>query len=71
MENLFWVLVALIVFLVVHALSLFGSLIGLTFINLLSHAWTDDTLAYVWWGLAGIAMAPLPEIKDVLKNGKT
>jgi hypothetical protein len=38
------------------ALSLFASLIGLTFINLLSHAWTDDTLAYVWWGLAGIAM---------------
>lgn len=40
------------------AFSLFASLIGLTFINLLSHAWTDDTLAYVWWGLAGIAMAP-------------
>ena len=40
------------------ALSLFASLIGLTFINLLSHAWADDTLAYVWWGLAGIAMAP-------------
>lgn len=43
------------------ALSLFASLIGLTFINMLSHAWADDTLAYVWWGLAGIAMAPLPE----------
>lgn len=40
------------------ALSLFASLVGLTFINLLSHAWTDDTLAYIWWGLAGIAMAP-------------
>lgn len=40
------------------ALSLFASLIGLTFINLLSHAWADDTLAYVWWGLAGVAMAP-------------
>ena len=40
------------------ALSLFASLIGLTFINLLAHAWADDTLAYVWWGLAGIAMAP-------------
>jgi hypothetical protein len=43
------------------ALSLFASLIGLTFINLLSHAWADDTLAYVWWGLAGIALAPLPK----------
>jgi hypothetical protein len=46
------------------ALSLFASLIGLTFINLLSHAWTDDTLAYVWWGLAGVAMVPLPEPKE-------
>lgn len=43
------------------ALSLFASLIGLTFINLLSHAWADDTLAYVWWGLAGIALAPNPK----------
>ncbi|HWB38934.1 MAG TPA: O-antigen ligase family protein [Candidatus Saccharimonadales bacterium] len=42
------------------ALSLFASLIGLSFINLLSHAWTDDTLAYIWWGLAGIAMVRLP-----------
>lgn len=40
------------------ALSLFASLIGLTLVNMLSHAWADDTLAYVWWGLAGIAMAP-------------
>jgi hypothetical protein len=40
------------------ALSLFASFMGLTLINLLSHAWTDDTIAYVWWGLAGIAMAP-------------
>ncbi len=40
------------------ALSLFASFIGLCFINLLSHAWADDTLAYIWWGLAGIAMAP-------------
>ncbi len=46
------------------ALSLFASLIGLTFINLLSHAWADDTLAYVWWGLAGVAMAPLPKSKN-------
>ena len=39
------------------ALSLFAGLIGLSVVNLLSHAWADDTLAYVWWGLAGIAMA--------------
>lgn len=47
------------------ALSLFASLIGLTFINLVSHAWADDTLAYVWWGLAGVAMAPNPRDKSV------
>ena len=39
------------------AMALFASLIGLTFINLLSHAWADDTLAYLWWGLAGIVLA--------------
>jgi hypothetical protein len=43
------------------ALILFASLLGLTLVNMLSHAWADDTLAYVWWGLAGIAMAPLSE----------
>jgi hypothetical protein len=37
---------------------LLASLVGLTFVNLLSHAWTDDTLAYLWWGLAGIACVP-------------
>ncbi|GAC1501994.1 MAG: hypothetical protein NVS1B10_06540 [Candidatus Saccharimonadales bacterium] len=51
------------------ALSLLASLIGITIINLLSHAWTDDTLAYVWWGLAGVAMAPLP-IKKVDEKQK-
>lgn len=40
------------------ALWLFASLVGISFINLLSHAWTDDTLAYIWWGLAGLALAP-------------
>jgi hypothetical protein len=37
------------------ALALFASLIGLSVVNLLSHAWSDDTLAYIWWGLSGIA----------------
>ncbi len=58
------------------ALSLFASLIGLTLINLLSHAWADDTLAYVWWGLAGVAMAPdrkaaAPKIEPEKDDGKT
>lgn len=38
------------------ALTLFASLIGLTFISMFSHVWSDDTIAYIWWGLAGIAM---------------
>lgn len=37
--------------------ALISSLLGLTLVNMLSHAWADDTLAYVWWGLAGIALA--------------
>lgn len=38
------------------ALGLLASFIGLVVVNVLSHAWTDDTLAYVWWGLAGLAI---------------
>ncbi len=41
------------------ALILLCSLAGISLVNMLSHAWTDDTLAYVWWGLAGIAVAPV------------
>jgi hypothetical protein len=37
---------------------LLASLVGITLVNLLSHAWTDDTLAIVWWTLAGVALAP-------------
>lgn len=38
------------------SLTLLAALVGISFVNLLSHAWTDDTLAYLWWGLAGIAI---------------
>ncbi len=41
------------------ALAMLAALIGLSFINLLSHTWTDDTLAYVFWGLSGIALSPV------------
>jgi hypothetical protein len=37
---------------------LLASLVGITFVNLLSHAWADDTLGLLWWGLAGICLAP-------------
>lgn len=39
------------------ALGLFVGLIGLIIVSQFAYAWTDDTLAYVWWGLAGIALA--------------
>lgn len=35
------------------ALVLFASLVGISAANLLLHVWADDTLAYVWSGLAG------------------
>lgn len=38
------------------ALVLCVSFAGLAFVNLLSHAWADDTLAFLWWGLAGVAL---------------
>lgn len=34
-----------------------ASLAGITLVNLLSHAWTDETLSLLWWGMAGIAIA--------------
>jgi O-antigen ligase len=37
---------------------LLASLAGICFVNLVSHAWADDTLSLLWWGLAGIALAP-------------
>ena len=40
------------------ALALWASLIGISFVGLLSHVWADDTLSYLWWGLAGSALSP-------------
>lgn len=36
---------------------LLASLVGITVVNLVSHAWVDDTLSLLWWGLAGIALS--------------
>jgi hypothetical protein len=38
------------------ATVLLASLIGLTFINFVSHAWADDVISLLWWGLAGALM---------------
>jgi hypothetical protein len=36
---------------------LLASFVGLTVMALLMHIWTDDTIAYLWFGLAGILLA--------------
>jgi len=51
------------------ALIAFVSFSGIAFVNMLSHAWADDTLSFVWWGLAGIALArPLATSKKVKRE---
>jgi len=50
---------------------LLASLIGISFVNLVSHAWTDDTLSLLWWGLAGICLAPILTNRSKAKNAKT
>lgn len=47
-----------------------ASLVGLVIVNLLLPAWTDDTLAYVWWGLAGIAVATTVSANQAGKQHK-
>ncbi len=39
------------------SIILFSSFTGLFLVNILSHAWADDTLSLLWWGLAGIALS--------------
>ena len=48
------------------ALALLASLLGLIIVNMLLEAWTDDTLCYLWWGMAGIAIASPPKSIDKL-----
>jgi hypothetical protein len=55
------------------AVLLLGSFVGISVINMLSHAWADDTLGMLWWGLAGIALSlPLARTKTAKpKRGRT
>ena len=41
-----------------NSIILLASLIGISFVNLLSHAWSDDTLSLIWFGAAGILLTP-------------
>jgi len=38
---------------------LIASFVGISLVNLVSHAWTDDTISLLWWGMAGVACAPV------------
>jgi chromate transport protein ChrA len=42
------------------ARTLFVSLIGISVVALVQHVWVDDTLALLWWGFAGTALAVKP-----------
>ena len=53
------------------ARALLVSLAGLSFINLVQHAWTDDTLAIVWWGMAGVAVAAVAATEVRGKSGRS
>lgn len=48
---------------------LLASLVGILIVNLFLMAWTDDTLAYLWWGILGISYSTLPnKIKKKKEN---
>jgi len=48
------------------ALILLVSLVAISIANLLSHAWADDTISLLWWGLAGFALS-----RDILVSSKS
>lgn len=39
------------------ALGLFAAFIGLAFTNFLVHIWSNEAVAYTWWGLAGVIVS--------------
>ena len=49
-------------------LGVFASGIGLSMIGLLLPVWTDDTVAIVWWGLAGIAIIGEKHVRHTTKQ---
>lgn len=50
------------------ARGLLTAFVGLIVVNMLSHAWTDDTLAFTWWGLAGLVIGQSLWQKKQKKN---
>lgn len=52
------------------AKSLFASGLGLVFIGMTLPVFTDDTVAYVWWGLAAVGVAAV-EVKKHAKRSQS
>jgi hypothetical protein len=49
-------------------LALFASGFGLFFTNLLVHIWSNEAVAYTWWGLSGIYLFADTKQKSKLQN---
>jgi hypothetical protein len=43
---------------------LFAAFAGLTLVNMLSYAWTDVTLVYLWWGLAAMCLGSVRQPRN-------
>ena len=46
------------------AVAVLASLAGLMLTNMLVHIWSNEAVAYTWWGLAGLLMARTVRNKD-------
>lgn len=49
--------------------GLLATLIGLCIVSLFSYVWVDPTIAYLWWGLAGIALGSSHQNKGKRTSG--
>ena len=47
-----------------------ATLVGLSIVCLLLHTWADDTVAYVWWGLAGLVIGAYSREDSVTATAK-
>ncbi len=45
------------------ALGLFAAFVGLAVTNFLEHIWSNEAVAYTWWGLAGIIVSTMVVVK--------
>jgi hypothetical protein len=50
---------------------LLASFVGISLANMVSHAWTDETISLLWWGLAGVAIAQVLPVRKHKTNDKT